>query len=212
MSRGTALLCRDSDALLRKVVHVLPTAPEDDFVHLDQAARALGVSRRTVERMIERGQLKRDTRDDTPVAAVTKRSLVQVLEARRETATTRQPRQASSAAPDLTAVLTAVERLTNALHDEHRQLLAAAEDRQQVARERDDARLEVARLQGELEAHREDTAHVIAAAATILDQERPQREQIAGAPSVQSVRLRRRLRSLLWDAKVLVERLRHVDR
>jgi hypothetical protein len=36
---------------------------------------------------------------------------------------------------------------------EHRQLLAAAEDRRQVARERDEARLQVARLQGELAAH-----------------------------------------------------------
>jgi predicted transcriptional regulator len=187
---------------------LLPAAPEDDFVHLDQAAKALGVSRRTVERMIERGQLQRDLRDNTPVAAVTKRSLVQVLEARRETNTTRQPRQATSAAPDLTTVLTAVERLTNVLDDQHRQLLAATEDRDQVAHERDDARLEAARLQGELEAHREYTDQVMAAVSQILDQEHTQLEQIAGATSGQARRGRRRLRGLLADAKVLVEGLR----
>jgi hypothetical protein len=187
---------------------LLPTAPEDDFVHLDQAAKALGVSRRTVERMIERGQLQRDLRDHTPVAAVTKRSLVQVLEARRETNTTRQPRQATSAAPDLTTVLTAVERLTNALDDQHRQLLAATEDRHQVAHERDAARLEVARLQGELEAHREHTEQVMAAVSQILDQEHTQLEQIAGATSGQARRVRRRLRGMLGDARVLVESLR----
>lgn len=191
---------------------MLPTPPEDDFVPLDQAAKALEVSRRTIERMIERGQLKRDIGDQTPVAAVTKRSLVQVLEARRETNTTRQPRQATSAAPDLTTVLTAVERLTNALNDQHRQLLAATEDRHQVARERDDAHLEVARLQGELEAHREDTAQVMAAVSQILDQERTQLEQVAGTTGRQAVRVRRRLRGLLGDAKVLVESLRKLDR
>jgi hypothetical protein len=193
---------------LRKGCHVLPTAPEDDFVHLDQAAKALGVSRRTVERMIERGQLQRDLRDDTPVAAVTKRSLVQVLEARRETNTTRQPRQATSAAPDLTTLVTAVERLTNALDDQRLQLLVATEDRHQVAHERDDARLEVARLQGELEAHREHTEQVMAAVSQILDQERTQLEQIAGATSGQVRRVRRRLRGMLGDARVLVETLR----
>ncbi len=187
---------------------MLPSAPEDDFVHLDQAAKALGVSRRTVERMIERGQLKRDIRDHTPVAAVTKRSLVQVLEGRRDTNTTRQPRQAPSAAPDMTTVLTAVERLTNALNDQHRQLLAATEDRQQVAVERDEAHLEIARLQGELEAHRENTEQVMAAVSQILDQERTQLEQIADATSGQAVRVRRRVRGLLGDAKVLVESLR----
>ena len=187
---------------------LLPTAPEDDFVHLDQAAKALGVSRRTVERMIERGQLKRDVRDDTPVAAVTKRSLVQVLEARRETSTARQPRQATSVAPDLTSVVTAVERLTSALDDQQRQLLAATEDRHQVARERDEAHLEVARLRGELEAHRENTEQVMAAVSRILDQERTALEQIAGATSGQAVRVRRRLRGLLGDARVLVESLR----
>jgi hypothetical protein len=187
---------------------VLPTAPEDDFVHLDQAAKALGVSRRTVERMIERGQLQRDLRDHTPGAAVTKRSLVQVLEARRETNTTRQPRQATSATPDLTTLVTAVERLTNALDDQRLQLLAATEDRHQVAHERDAARLEVARLQGELEAHREHAEQVMAAVSQILDQERTQLEQIAGATSGQARRVRRRLRGMLGDARVLVESLR----
>lgn len=53
----------------------------DDAVHINQAAKALGVSRRTVERMIERGELDRDMSHDG--ATVTKKSLVAALERRR---------------------------------------------------------------------------------------------------------------------------------
>jgi hypothetical protein len=53
----------------------------DDDVHFGVAARALGVSRKTVERMVKRGQLERGP-SNTP-ATVSKRSLVAVLEERR---------------------------------------------------------------------------------------------------------------------------------
>jgi len=56
-------------------------ASSDDRVSLNAAARALDVSRRTVERMISRGELARDT--SLGVSAVTKRSLVAALELRR---------------------------------------------------------------------------------------------------------------------------------
>jgi hypothetical protein len=60
-------------------------AASDDAVHFNQAAKALGVSRKTVERMVKRGELERDTSRDTAgqEALVTKRSLVAALERRR---------------------------------------------------------------------------------------------------------------------------------
>jgi len=60
-------------------------APPDDAVHFNQAAKALGVSRKTVERMVKRGALERDTSHDSTgqEALLTKRSLVAELERRR---------------------------------------------------------------------------------------------------------------------------------
>ncbi len=57
----------------------------DDDVHFGVAARALGVSRKTVERMVKRGQLERGP-SDAP-AMVSKRSLVAALEQRRRDVT-----------------------------------------------------------------------------------------------------------------------------
>jgi hypothetical protein len=58
-----------------------PRPEADDDVHFGVAARALGVSRKTVERMVKRGQLERGP-SDAP-ATVSKRSLVAALEGRR---------------------------------------------------------------------------------------------------------------------------------
>lgn len=58
-----------------------PTPETDDDVHFGVAARALDVSRKTVERMVKRGQLERGP-SNAP-ATVSKRSLVAVLEQRR---------------------------------------------------------------------------------------------------------------------------------
>ena len=58
-----------------------PNPETDDDVHFDVAARALGVSRKTVERMVKRGQLERGP-SNAP-ATVSKRSLVAALEQRR---------------------------------------------------------------------------------------------------------------------------------
>jgi hypothetical protein len=58
-----------------------PRAEADDDVHFGVAARALGVSRKTVERMVKRGQLERGP-SNAP-ATVSKRSLVAALEGRR---------------------------------------------------------------------------------------------------------------------------------
>lgn len=58
-----------------------PRPEADDDVHFGVAARALGVSRKTVERMVKRGQLERGP-SNAP-ATVSKRSLVAALEQRR---------------------------------------------------------------------------------------------------------------------------------
>jgi hypothetical protein len=58
-----------------------PRTEGDDDVHFGVAARALGVSRKTVERMVKRGELERGP--SSAPATVSKRSLVAVLEARR---------------------------------------------------------------------------------------------------------------------------------
>ena len=58
-----------------------PRPETDDDVHFGVAARALGVSRKTVERMVKRGQLERGP-SNAP-ATVSKRSLVTALEGRR---------------------------------------------------------------------------------------------------------------------------------
>jgi hypothetical protein len=63
-------------------VSVTTPRPEtDDDVHFGVAARALDVSRKTVERMVKRGQLERGP-SNAP-ATVSKRSLVAALEQRR---------------------------------------------------------------------------------------------------------------------------------
>ena len=163
----------------------------DDVVHVDQAAKALGVSRRTVERMIDRGQLIRDTRHDSRVATVTKRSLVAALETTRHDSATRQPSQASQAPPDVAAALGAIERLTDALADERRQLTAASEDRRRAEQEREEARIEAARLKAQLEAVEQRSAE----AGVAHDELRAQLAEIASAGPFRALRLRRELRA-----------------
>jgi len=172
----------------------------DDAVHVDQAAKALGVSRRTVERMIERGELERDARHDSRVATVTKRSLVEALEAQRSADATRQSRQVSYTSPELARALEAIERLTDALTDDRRQLMAAAEDRRAAEREREEARIESARLQAELDAHRQAAEEKAMAVAADRDAIRTQLEEIANAGPIRALRLRRQLRTGQRDA------------
>jgi hypothetical protein len=58
-----------------------PRPEADDDVHFGVAATALGVSRKTIERMVKRGELERGP-SNAP-ATVSKRALVSALEARR---------------------------------------------------------------------------------------------------------------------------------
>ena len=166
-------------------------AAPDDAVHVDQAAKALGVSRRTVERMIDRGQLARDTRHDSRVATVTKRSLVAALETSRDDSATRQSSRVSEAQPDVAAALAAIERLTDALADDRRQLTAASADRQRAEREREEARIEAARLQAQLETAEQRSAEAGAAE----DELRAQLAAIASAGPLRALKLRRELRA-----------------
>jgi len=146
--------------------------------------------------MLERGQLERDMRHDSRVASVTKRSLVEALESKRGVDATRQSRQSSQASSaDLSAALEAIERLTDALTDERRQLMAAAEDRRSAEREREEARIEAARLQAELDGFRELAEQKAAGALAARDELRVQLEEIANAGPIRALKLRRRLRA-----------------
>lgn len=78
---------------------VAPVGGEaDDDVHFGVAAKALGVSRKTVERMVKRGQLERGP--SKAPATVSKRSLVTVLEQRRREGG--QPARSTGLAPGQT--------------------------------------------------------------------------------------------------------------
>jgi len=201
-SNTTSKLVATDERSRRRSQPQLTASAEDDLVHVDQAAKVLGVSRRTIERMLERGQLERDMRHDSRVASVTKRSLVEALEGKRGVDATRQSRQASQASsPDLSAALEAIERLTDALTDERRQLMAAAEDRRSAEREREEARIEAARLQAELDGFRELAEQKAAGALAARDELRIQLEEIANAGPIRALKLRRRLRAGAAGAK-----------
>lgn len=171
------------------------SAGGDDAVHVDQAAKALGVSRRTVERMIDRGQLERDTRHDSRVAAITKRSLVAALDADRSDSATRQSQPVPDGLPEVAAALGAIERLTDALADERRQLTAAAEDRQRAEREREEARIEAASLKAQLDAEHKAAEQRTAEAVAVREELRAQLQEIAAAGPIRALRLRRKLRT-----------------
>jgi hypothetical protein len=77
-------LTDDDDEDPEPTVGLSVTSPKpdaDDDVHFGVAARALGVSRKTVERMVKRGELERGP-SNAP-ATVSKRALVATLEQRR---------------------------------------------------------------------------------------------------------------------------------
>jgi hypothetical protein len=62
---------------------VIARGESDDDVHFGVAAKALGVSRKTVERMVKRGALERGP--SGAAATVSKRDLVAIIEQRRRT-------------------------------------------------------------------------------------------------------------------------------
>jgi hypothetical protein len=89
----------------------------------------------------------------------------------------------SQASPDLAAALEAIERLTDALTDERRQLMAAAEDRRSAEREREEARIDAARLQAELDTFRDVADQQAAEVLAARDELRARLEEIAAAGS-----------------------------
>jgi hypothetical protein len=117
-------------------------APADGRVPYDLAAKALDVSRRTVERMVSDGRLERDTSaSDAPtVARVTRRSLVAALGDRRDASTT-TPRHDGPVSSDSTLDVAQLvadlidARAQAARLDEQVKLLAVGAD---DARRRDD--------------------------------------------------------------------------
>ncbi len=75
----------DSEELATSAAELIRTRTTvddvDDDVHFGVAAKALGVSRKTVERMVKRGQLDRGPSGQS--ATVSKRALVAMIESRR---------------------------------------------------------------------------------------------------------------------------------
>lgn len=124
------------------------TTPDDNQIPFDLAARALRCSRRTVERMIERGQLERA--DGAPVASVTRQSLARLIDGK-NIETPELTRQSAAGAPIDGAALIAVfdqireanERALEAIRESSdlrvqlRQIEAAEADRVRVIDERD---------------------------------------------------------------------------
>ncbi len=98
---------------------------------------------------------------------------------------------------ELAGALEAIERLTDALTDERRQLMAAAEDRRAAEREREEARIQARRLEAELAAYRQAAAERAQETTANRDALRAQPEEIASANPIRALRLRRRLRTRL---------------
>jgi hypothetical protein len=89
----------DEDAVTSAELEMAPPAEDaDDDVHFGVAAKALGVSRKTVERMVKRGQLERGP--SGAQATVSKRGLVALLDRRRQsTVQSTQPAVVETAEP-----------------------------------------------------------------------------------------------------------------
>lgn len=106
--------------------------PADERIPYDLAAKALNVSRRTVERMVSDGRLDRDASatDAATVARVTRRSLVAALGDRREQIATPTPSVGTVTGPDLSGLVADLveARETAARLEERCRLLEAGAD------------------------------------------------------------------------------------
>lgn len=109
------------------------------FVPVTEAARQLGVGRRTVERLVASGVLERHRSEDGR-SYITEVSLRAAI-ARRST------RQAQPTRADLSAALAGIERLVTEFREDRRALL-------QAIAEREEASLELAMTKAELERER----------------------------------------------------------
>jgi vacuolar-type H+-ATPase subunit I/STV1 len=94
----------------------------DDPVPVVAAGKLLGVSRRSVERMANVGELERVGRGQ-----ISKRSLIELREARKD-----PTRRSVVTSQELTELLQELRDLTESLRAERRQLQAGAEERQRL--------------------------------------------------------------------------------
>lgn len=124
-----------------------PTVAEDRLVPdsrnllaAEEAARTLGISRRTLDRLMASGELER-VRGSDGRSYVSRQSVAVVARARQEGERRRLR------APDADTLLEAITRLVEGLREERSALLEAM-------REREEARVELAAAQAELEALR----------------------------------------------------------
>ena len=129
----------------------------DDLVHLDQAAAALGVSRRTIERLIADEKLERAPGPDGRTY-VTKSSLVAEKDAR-ENGTASGP-QGSEARRAATELRETVGQLTDLLGEQQRQLTVVTDERRQAEAKRREAEVQAARLEEQLRSREEQIAEL----------------------------------------------------
>lgn len=134
-------------------------APVTDALSIEDAAARYGVSTSTIRRRLQRDEIAGAFKVTGPkgeewrlphgaLEALGYRAVPEQAEAPTAPTPPEPP-------PELQGVLDALERVTSALADERRQLMAATEDRGRVEREREDARVKAARLEAQLAAERE---------------------------------------------------------
>jgi hypothetical protein len=126
----------------------------EDLVHVDQAASALSASRRTIERMVERGELERAEGEDGR-AYVTKSSLVAAKKLREHPSARRPGSEVRQAAAQLAEV---VDRLSVVVDAQQRQLVAAQDQSRQAV-------VHAARFEEQLKSRDERIAELEAALA-----------------------------------------------
>lgn len=94
-------------------MHTEPTPAQDNLIPYAMAAKALSCSRRTIERMVERGQLERI--EGAHPAAVTRRSLTSALTQRQQVPTTQAHPNQALEGPALLVLLDQIHQANNAL-------------------------------------------------------------------------------------------------
>jgi chromosome segregation ATPase len=130
----------------------------DDLVHLDQAAAALSVSRRTIERLIVDEKLERALGPDGRTY-VTKSSLVAEKEARENGPAAAGP-QSSEARRAATELRETVGQLTDLLGEQQRQLTVVTDERRQAEAKRREAEVQAARLEEQLRSREDHIAEL----------------------------------------------------
>lgn len=162
-------------------------AVETDALSIDEAARQYGVSTSTLYRKLQGGSLAGAYKVGTPRGSEW-RIPTDALEAsgyRRKA----EPIAPPPTTPEVSELVQALRVVTDALTAERRLLNAAAEDRDRAQHEREQARVDVARLEAELNAAREKSTgleYELALARRRWWQRKPQKPELPPGESASS--------------------------